>query len=117
MTDLMDAIRERRARAIEVAATYFIEAVGLQCWVVKHPTDDDRCYFVDMAARRCNCPDFMCCAQAMEIDCKHILAVDPIWRRECDQPKAAFVYRGRLTNDSGVLAVVQDADPFQTLPR
>lgn len=82
MNALLDAIEDRRRRAIGVAATYIKTDAGSQCWVVTHPDEPDRSYVVDMANRTCNCPDFVCRARGMEIDCKHILAVAPEWERE-----------------------------------
>ena len=77
--DLFDAIRERRERAVEVRETYEIEHAGAQCWVVLHPDEPERCYLVDMLARHCSCPDWSCTAAGLGIDCKHIIAVAPLW--------------------------------------
>jgi predicted nucleic acid-binding Zn finger protein len=70
---------DRAERAEEVKAEYKIVYVGSQCWVVVHPNDDERAYMVDMIRRHCTCPDYVCMASGLEIDCKHILAVVPMW--------------------------------------
>jgi len=110
MTDSHDALQDRRERSDEVRETYRIQYAGLQAWVVQHPEEPKRIYFVDMAARRCGCPNWHCTAQGLGIDCKHILALDPTWRTMTGRKIAAFVCNGRPTDDAGFVAVV-DPDP------
>ncbi len=90
MDALISKIREVKARAIdpdraeraeEVKADYFTEYVGSQAWVVVHPNEPERAYLVDMIERTCSCPDFVCTANGLEIDCKHLLAVIPLWEK------------------------------------
>ena len=71
----------RVERAEEVKADYVIEAVGSLCWVVVHPDEPDRAYTVDMLKRVCNCPDYQCTAAGLEILCKHIISVIPLWEQ------------------------------------
>jgi len=100
---------DREARAIEVARSYHIEYIGLQAWVVQHPDDSERCYLVDMIARRCTCPDWCCTAQGVGIDCKHIIAVDPLWRELTGQTVCT-------SGDSRVFATDFADDPFAIDP-
>jgi len=75
MNDLIQAIEDRRQRAIGVKATYSHIGVGSNCFVVTHPDEPERSYLVDMTKRTCNCADFTCFAAGHEIDCKHLVAV------------------------------------------
>lgn len=75
MGDLFDAIHERRARAIEVKATYTKTDVGSNCFVVTHPDDPERTYVVDLVKLDCTCPDMQCTAKPAGFFCKHVLAV------------------------------------------
>jgi predicted nucleic acid-binding Zn finger protein len=74
MNSLIEAIQERRARALDVREDYTIVYAGLQAWVVQSPAG--RVYFVDMIERRCTCPDWHCTVQGTGVDCKHIYAVE-----------------------------------------
>lgn len=109
------ALQDRQFRAVEVAQTYLIEYAGCQTWVVQHPIEPERCYLVDMIAEHCTCPDYNCTANPMGIFCKHLLAIDPIWREMTGKERACFVQNGRPTTDSGVIAVItpDPDDPFK----
>ena len=85
---LIDAIRERRARATEVRLNYTIHEVGPGCFVVTHPdckTDPDsgRSYLVDLLEDTCNCPDYSCRQDEIgpHFDCKHKIAIREIERK------------------------------------
>jgi hypothetical protein len=109
MSDLLQAIRDRRERAGIVRAEYALDYIGLQAWVVRHPEDGDRCYLVDMINRSCSCPDSRCFRiDGEQIDCKHILGLQPEWER-LTGIRLPFIYRGRAVADPGFVAI-KDAD-------
>jgi len=118
--DLLDAIWERRQRAVEVREDYAIEYAGCQAYVVQYPDEPERVYFVDMIERRCICPDWWgyCSLDGRSIDCKHILAVQPLWE-ELTGTKLPFRCNGKPTADCGFVAVIDaghdGTDPFETL--
>jgi hypothetical protein len=73
--DLIDAIRERRDRAIGVAREYRDEQVGPMSWIVSHPEDDERSYLVDLGLVTCTCPDFTARMNPAGLPlCKHVLS-------------------------------------------
>lgn len=123
IADLAMLQGDREERAIVVAATYNIQFAGLQSWVVEHPDEPERCYLVDMIERNCTCPDWHCTVQNIGIDCKHILAVVPLWEaltglvdQITEQRLAcAFVKGGRGTNDAGFVACIEPDpdDPYK----
>lgn len=119
MTDLMQAIRDRRERAIGVRAAYTFEQVTPTTWLVQHPAEDDRQYLVDTAKQACECPDFQCRKDEMGGWCKHLWAVDALQREQRGEQPAPFTLNGRPTTDSGSYVVAQvdadGADPFKTL--
>lgn len=79
MIDIDIAIADRIDRAIVVRNEYSIEHAGGQSWVVQHPDEPERTYLVDMSERKCSCPDYKCTASGLSIDCKHIIALIPVW--------------------------------------
>lgn len=116
--DLFDAIRQRRERAVEVAETYDIEFVGAQAWVVQHDEEPERCYLVDMIARRCSCPDHECYRiEDRQIDCKHIVAIIPLWEKQTGLRDKPFRYHGVPTDECGFTSVrdvdADGQDPFE----
>lgn len=119
-TDLYEAIRERRDRACEVREDYETEYVGCQCWVVQHPDEPERCYLVDMIERRCTCPDWSCTAHGLGIDCKHIVAIGPMWEEFTGQvfhAQAAppFGMPGHRTVDCAGFRLCVERDPLPKL--
>ena len=97
MNVFWQALRERRERAVEVKSTYRITYAGLQAWVVEHPEEPGRIYFVDMIRRHCSCPDFVCTANGMAIECKHLIAVDEVWRKLTGRQASWFVHNDPAT--------------------
>lgn len=70
------AVHERMLRACEVKESYFFEDCGSGTYFVQHPTEDVRCYVVQLGKNECDCPDFSCRPDVP--DCKHLLAVKMI---------------------------------------
>lgn len=107
---------DREDRAFDVRTNYEFEYCGSQCWVVTHPDEEDRAYFVDMIERTCTCPDFGCTTNPMGMVCKHILAVIPDWEKLTGQTYEA---PRKIVKPYDFVAV-QDADangvdPFEVL--
>ena len=77
MTNLTDAIRERRLRAVEVRQRYIVEFAGMQAYVVTEPEDFDRSYLVSLLDKTCTCPDYGCQEDKESENhlCKHCYAV------------------------------------------
>ena len=78
--EITEYVQSRTFRAVEVTETYEAEYVGLQSWVIQHPTEPERCYLVDMLNRDCSCPDHSCQDNEPKLDCKHIIALVPLWQ-------------------------------------
>jgi hypothetical protein len=114
-----NALCDRQDRAVEVKETYNIVYAGLQGWVVQHPDELERTYFADMIHRKCTCPDWHCTAQGLGIDCKHILAIIPLWEEltglKDERAGMQFVVNGVPTNDAGFVPVYEpdSDDPYQ----
>lgn len=73
--DLGVAQEERQERSRIVEADYEIEHAGGPSWVVMHPTEQERCYAIDMSKPACSCPDFGAYCARRAIWCKHLLAI------------------------------------------
>lgn len=93
MDNLLTKIRQVRDRAVdpdradraeEVKATYKIEMLTPGLYMVRHPTEDERSYLVDLARATCECPDFSCRQNPDEGVCKHIIAMWLVTGREFD---------------------------------
>lgn len=139
MSELSIYQGDREHRAGTVRETYSIEYAGNLAWVVMHPDEEKRCYLVDLIKRSCSCPDWWGFCQGKDIDCKHILAVYPLWERltglkwekraSLEVPEGCTLYRierrdGRdvvidLTedykpkNNLGWIGSVDEDDPFK----
>lgn len=74
---LMEAIRERRLRAVDVRHRYHIEFAGMKCYVVTEPEDFERSYLVNLLDKSCTCPDWQCQEDkdGENHGCKHLFAV------------------------------------------
>jgi len=85
------AYAERYQRGLEVAATYAIEHVGAQSYVLWHPTEDDGCaYLVDLLRGTCNCPDYWGFCQERNLQCKHLWAAEGLWHKDYREAVQAF---------------------------
>lgn len=78
--NLVQAIADRRLRAVEVRHEYEWEYAGLRAWVCVCPEDEDgsRVYLVDAAKQICTCPDYQCQTDKETEDhgCKHLWALN-----------------------------------------
>lgn len=109
-------IELRRFRAVEVDETYSFEQVGLQSWVVMHPSEPDRSYSVDALECSCNCPDFVMRAHGWSIWCKHMFALDRRLKGALLLRRGELIRQGPQPPPAVRDADADGADPFARDP-